>query len=95
MKRIGRPYPKDVNRILKVKTELIKRGLSIFELSKKTGVNYKCLSDVISGRRISPTAEERVAQYFGKQREELFPRRTIREIEAARAKEKKRKKAVA
>ena len=88
----GRPYPKDVRRMIAVKTELIKRDLSIYNLSVNTGINYKCLSEIISGRRNSLATEKKIAKYFGKRHEELFPVRSSEDIETARKKEKKRGK---
>ncbi len=76
----GRPYPKDIERLCRVKVELARRNMTISDLSNKLDINRGTLSCVISGRRRSPKTEERVAAYFGMRREDLFPLRTFAEI---------------
>lgn len=84
MKR-GRPYPPDKERRVRVKIELARRDMTISDLARALGVNRGHLSETISGTRRSLKAEEKIAAYFGLPRRELFPPRTIAEMEALRA----------
>jgi plasmid maintenance system antidote protein VapI len=83
MKR-GRPYPPDREREAKVKTELIRRGMTASTLAEVLRIHRGNLSSIINGTRISPKTEEKIARYFGLSREELFPPRTNAELEALR-----------
>ena len=84
MKR-GRPYPPDKERRVRVKIELARRDMTISDLARALGVNRGHLSETISGTRRSLKAEEKIAAYFGLSRRELFPPRTIDEMEALAA----------
>jgi plasmid maintenance system antidote protein VapI len=84
MKR-GRPYPPDKERRIRVKTELARRDMTISDLARALGIKRPAVSTVINGIRRSPKTEEKIAAYFGLDRQELFPSRTIAELEAMRA----------
>ena len=83
MKR-GRPYPPDRDRRVRIKTELAKMDMSISDLARALGIKRPHVSYVINGIRRSKKTEEKIAFFFGKPREELFPSRTKVEIEAMR-----------
>jgi plasmid maintenance system antidote protein VapI len=59
--------------------------MTISDLARALGIKRPAVSAVINGTRLSPKTEEKIAAYFGMARQELFPRRTKGEIEAARA----------
>ena len=84
MKR-GRPYPPDRERRIRVKTELARRDMTVSDLAGALGINRGTLSCVINGTRRSPRTEEKIAAYFGMARRELFPLRTVDEMEALAA----------
>jgi plasmid maintenance system antidote protein VapI len=83
MKR-GRPYPPDKERRVRVKIELARRDMTVSDLAKALRIHQGTLSDVINGTRLSKKTEEKVAAYFGLPRQELFPPRTMAELEALR-----------
>ena len=83
MKR-GRPYPPDRERRVRIKTELAKRDMSISDLAKALRISIPLVSYVINGIRRSKKTEERIAFFFGKPREELFPSLSMYAIEAMR-----------
>ena len=80
----GRPYPPDVERRVRVKTELALRNMTISALSKTLRINQGNLSCVINGTRCSKKTEEKIAAFFGKEIKELFPPRTKRDLENMR-----------
>ena len=80
----GRPYPPDRERRVRVKVELAKRDMTVSDLSRAINIVQSVVSEVINGTRLSKKAEEKIAAYFGKRREELFPARTRLELEAMR-----------
>jgi transcriptional regulator with XRE-family HTH domain len=84
MKR-GRPYPPDRERRVRVKIELARRDMTISDLARALNMHQGNLSSVIGGTRRSLKAEEKIAAYFGRPRRELFPPRTIAEMEALAA----------
>ena len=81
----GRPYPRDAERRILVRTELAKCNMTVSNLAIQLGIHRTVVSRVINGTRRSPCAEERIAAYFGKTRAELFPPRTLGDLAAMRA----------
>jgi lambda repressor-like predicted transcriptional regulator len=75
-----RPYPKDWERRRLVRTELAMRDMTVTDLSIALQVNRGNLSGVINGARRSYKMEQKIAAYFGKEREDLFPVRTLEEL---------------
>lgn len=84
----GRPYPKDIERRRLVKAELGKRDMTITELARAVGVAQPHVSSVLNGVRRSKKTEEKIATFFGKKREELFPMRSKAELEEMRKAER-------
>lgn len=82
-----RPYPMDKERQKRCHVVLGNYGMSIAELSVHLGVSRQYVSEVISGRRLSKSAETRIAQFFGLPRTAMFPLRTAEEIARMRAAE--------
>jgi lambda repressor-like predicted transcriptional regulator len=80
----GRPYPLDAERRRLVRVELAKRDMTISDLARALGMHQGNLSNVISGRRLSPKTEKRIAAFLGVPAEALFPERTRGEIAAMR-----------
>jgi transcriptional regulator with XRE-family HTH domain len=80
----GRPYPPDKERRIRVKTELARRDMTISDLARVLKIKQPIVSNIINGIRRSPKTEEKIAAFFGKSRDELFPPRTRDEIEAMR-----------
>jgi transcriptional regulator with XRE-family HTH domain len=76
----GRPYPLDKERRKNVIVALAEKDLNISELAKNLGLSRSLISNVISGRRRSEKTEKRIAEYLGKDADELFPPRTPEEI---------------
>jgi transcriptional regulator with XRE-family HTH domain len=58
--------------------------LTISDIAKAMGVLRPHVSAVISGRRLSPVTEQRIADFLGKPVDYLFPRRCPAEIRAMR-----------
>jgi transcriptional regulator with XRE-family HTH domain len=73
--RKGRPYPPDRERRIRVKTELVRRDMTISGLARALGIHQGNLSAVINGTRISKKTEEKIAAWLGMTRGELFPPR--------------------
>ena len=89
----SRPYPLDRERRRRVMVALAERDMSISVLAKKIKTSRAIISQVISGRRISPKTEQRIAEFLGKPIDDLFPTRTpgeIGEMRRAEAAEKER-----
>ena len=80
----GRPYPPDQERRILVRIELAKRNMNISDLAKALKVKRPLVSNVINGIRRSFKTEEKIAAFFGKSHDELFPPRSRDEIEAMR-----------
>jgi transcriptional regulator with XRE-family HTH domain len=59
--------------------------MTISDLAGALNIHQGNLSSVISGTRRSLKTEEKIAAYFGRAREELFPPRTRGELEAMRS----------
>jgi plasmid maintenance system antidote protein VapI len=89
--RGGRPYPRDKEREIRVKTEMLKNGATVSALSLILEIPKSCVSEIISGRRISPMTEQRIADHFGLSVDYLFPKRTNAEIIQMREKEESEK----
>jgi len=89
----SRPYPLDRERRRRVMVALAERSLTISDLAREIFISRAIISQVISGRRISPKTEQRIAEFLGKPVEYLFPNRTpeeIGEMRRAEAAEKER-----
>jgi plasmid maintenance system antidote protein VapI len=84
MRDLGRPYPWDLERRKRVRFELVERNMTITELASKLGINRGNLTSIINGTRISKKNEEKIAAFFGKRREELFPVRSRGELRQMR-----------
>ncbi|MCL2765974.1 MAG: helix-turn-helix domain-containing protein [Treponema sp.] len=84
----GRPYPLDKERRVRVKTELAKNDMTISDLARAINIVQPVLSEIINGVRRSKKTEERIAAFFRKSREELFPSRTKKELADMRENQK-------
>jgi plasmid maintenance system antidote protein VapI len=84
MKGYGRPHPRDTERMRLVRIELAKQLMTISDLSKVLKMSRPHLTEIINGTRISKKNEEKIAAFFGKRREELFPIRSLRELRQMR-----------
>jgi transcriptional regulator with XRE-family HTH domain len=80
----GRPYPPDQERRIRVRIELAKRNMTISDLARALGLKQPVISNIINGIRRSFKTEEKIAAFFGKSHDELFPPRSGDEIEAMR-----------
>jgi len=80
----SRPYPLDRERRKKVMVALAERDMNISDLARCLGLAQAIVSQVISGRRLSPKTEQRIADFLGKSAEKLFPLRTPDEIRKMR-----------
>jgi len=76
----SRPYPLDHERRRRVLVALAERDMTISDLSRHLYVTRSCISEVISGRRLSQKTEQRIADFLGKSADYLFPLRTPEEI---------------
>lgn len=95
---LRRPYPFDRERKKRVMVELARRCMSVSELARKLDVNQGNLASCISGRYLSPSLEERIAEYLGRPVQYLFPERTVAQLlamQAAEARAKKRREGAA
>jgi plasmid maintenance system antidote protein VapI len=84
MRRKGRPYPKDPERRRRVRIELAKRDMTTIALARELQLCPSHLFEIISGTRISPKTEAKIAAYFGLPAEALFPRKPRGELDRAR-----------
>ena len=82
-----RPFPMDKDRQKRCHAVFDCYGITITELSLHLGMQKSYVSEVISGRRLSKSAETRIAQFFGLPRTAMFPLRTAEEIARMRAAE--------
>ena len=80
----SRPYPLDRERRRRVMVALAERDMSISDLARSLGVSKQYISAVVCGRRLSANTEQRIALFFGKPINELFPFRTPDEIRKMR-----------
>ena len=95
--RGSRPFPVDVERKERCQTILSNYGMTMTELAFHTGIKKSNLSNIISGRDLSPTNEQRIATFLNIPKDYLFPERTPLEIAAMRkaeAEEKQKKEAL-
>jgi len=76
----SRPYPLDRERRQRVLVALAERGMTISDLARYLGIDQSIVSKVISGRRLSPKTEKRIAEFLDKPADYLFPLRTPEEI---------------
>lgn len=90
--RFRRPYPFDLERKRHVQKVMDNAQIkSTTDLARKLKINYKVLSEIINGTRISRGIEERIAAFFGMKREELFILRTTKELIAMHDAQEKRR----
>ncbi len=90
--RFKRPYPFDLERKRHVQKVMDNAQIkSTTDLARKLKINYKVLSEIINGTRISRGIEERIAAFFGMKREELFILRTTKELIAMHDAQEKRR----
>lgn len=75
-----RPFPVDKDRQERCRKVLESCGMTITELAMHLGVSKQYVGEVISGRRLSVSAENTIANFFGVSRTALFPLRTAEEI---------------
>jgi plasmid maintenance system antidote protein VapI len=80
MKFIKRPYPKDWERRRLVRTELAMRDMTISDLARELSMSRTRITEIINGTRRSLKIEAQIAAYFGKERGELFPSRSLPEL---------------
>jgi plasmid maintenance system antidote protein VapI len=59
--------------------------MTITDLARALGIKRPMVSNVINGTRLSKKTEEKIAAFFGLSRRELFPPRTMADLEALRA----------
>jgi plasmid maintenance system antidote protein VapI len=74
------PYPIDRERRKRVLLELVHRDMNISALARSLNLCRSYVSDLVSGRRLSAQAEQRIADFLGKSVDWLFPLRTPEEI---------------
>jgi len=90
-----RPYPLDRERRRRVMVALAEKDMVISDLARALGVSRVLVSNIISGRRLSPKTERRIAEYLGKPEDYLFPERTTEEMAQMRTAEAAEKGKVA
>lgn len=86
-----RPFPIDKERQCRCQTVLSQLNMTVTELAQIMGWYKSYTSELISGRRISPVNEKRVATFLGVPSDFLFPQRTPHEIAALREQEAREK----
>ena len=85
---LKRPYPFDGERRRRVLVELARRGMTISALARAIRTRQSMVSDVINGRRLQASLEERIAAYLQVDRNYLFPQRTPKELLELQKKER-------
>lgn len=91
MLRGSRPFPIDRERQKRC-TELLEScGMTITELAMHIGTSRQYISNILSGRNLSPKSEQRIADFFGVPHDALFPPRTAGEIAFMREQEAQEK----
>ena len=75
-----RPFPVDKDRQERCRKVLESCGMTITELALHLGVSRVYISNILSGRNLTPAGETKIANFFGVPREALFPLRTAEEI---------------
>jgi len=93
--RGSRPYPLDHERRKNVLVALAEQEMTISSLSKNIGTPRAIVSQIVSGRRLSPKTEQRIASFLGKKVDDLFPYRSPKQIEKMREAEAKAKRRTA
>ena len=83
----SRPYPLDHERRRRVMIALAERDMTISGLARSLGTSKQYISAIVSGRRLSPKTEKRIADFLGKAADYLFPYRTPEEIGEMRREE--------
>lgn len=91
MLRGSRPFPIDRERQRRCMELLESLGMTTSELAMHLGISQPLVSNVISGRQLSPTNENRIADFFGVPHDALFPPRTAGEIAQMREREAREK----
>lgn len=89
------PFPVDKDRKERCLAVLSSYGITSAELASCLGVSRAFVSSVISGRKLLPNTETRIAGLFGLPREAMFPPRTAAEIAHMREAERREKARVA
>ncbi len=93
--RGSRPFPTDKDRQERCKSVLDSYGITQSEVATRLGVCKQLVSNVITGKQLSPSTETRIAGLFGLPREAMFPPRTAAEIAHMREAERREKARVA
>lgn len=86
-----RPFPVDTERKERCLKILSDCGMTMTELAFHLGVKKSNLSNVISGKDLSPTTEKKIADFFNIPKTFLFPERTALEIAEMRKAEAEQK----
>ena len=89
--RGSRPFPIDHERQERCTKMLGSLGMTITELALHLDRSKVLISNVVSGRQISPTVESCIADFFGVPHDALFPPRTAGEIAQMREREAREK----
>lgn len=89
--RGSRPFPIDHERQKRCAEMLTSLGMTITELAMHMGTSRQYISNLLSGRNLSPDAEARIAGFFGVPVSSLFPPRTAGEIAFMREAEAREK----
>jgi plasmid maintenance system antidote protein VapI len=76
----SRPYPLDRERKRRVLIALVEKDMTISALARALNLPQSLVSMIVSGRRLSPKTEQRIADFLGKSADELFPFRTPEDI---------------
>lgn len=86
-----RPFPVDTERKERCLKILSDCGMTMTELAFHLGVKKSNLSNVISGKDLSPSTEKKIADFFNIPKTFLFPERTALEIAEMRKAEAEQK----
>lgn len=86
-----RPFPLDKDRQNRCREVLETYGMTQEELAMHLGQKKSYVSELISGRRLSPSAETRIAEFFNLPREAMFPERSVEQIYQMRLQEQNEK----
>lgn len=91
--RGSRPFPIDKDRKRRCQAVLDDNQMTITELAFHLGQPKSCVSEIISGRRLTDKGEKEIAGFFGVPRETMFPLRTAEQIANMRIAERQEKEA--
>lgn len=91
MLRGSRPFPIDRERQRRCMELLESLGMTQGELALHIGISRPYIVNILSGREISPTNENRIAAFFGVPHDAIFPPRTAGEIAFMREQEAQEK----